>query len=140
MKILSLKELKQNEDVKQYFDWIPEWTEEALLSCFKFLALELEPYEFFYSDKCACLLLKGSGKVGYKTLLPEDHFGAEDSGEYMPDSYERKFTLTSAPEMFKASETSIIACFNENIFNNVCFGMGCGSMHSRFRRMFTCKD
>ena len=133
MRQLTLKELQTNEAVKKHFDWIPDWTEESLFSCFNFLALELEPYEFFFSDNSACVLVKGAGKLGDVEITPDTSFGLR-----LYDVHEDNYVFKKAQmhqDMFKATEDSIIICFNENIFNDVCFGMGCGSMHMRFKRL-----
>ena len=125
MRMMELDELKTHKDVKHYFDWMPGWTEESLLNCFKFLSVELEPYEFFFSDNSACVLIKGEGTVNGRKVSAPVSFGIDTSGE--------KVELVS--DMFKATEDSILICFNKNIFNNICVGIGCGSMHTRFREM-----
>lgn len=128
MRTLTLKELQNMTEVEENLNWVPPWQEEALLRCFKFIALELDPFEKFNSDGGACILVKGAGKIGEVNIFPSTSFGVSRVGEA---SWE------SRPEWFQASETSIVLCLNFNIFNNVCFGMGCGSMHVRVREMIT---
>ena len=107
-------------------EWVPPWHQEALMNCFQFMALELAPYEKFNSDGGACLLAKGSGKIGDRLISENTAFGV---------LYSEENGYTKVPEWFQATEPSIILCWNFNIFHNNCFGMGCGTMHVRVREM-----
>ena len=124
MRTIELDELKKIPG--SGMEWIPPWHEEALLKCFKFMALELAPYEKFNSDGGACLLVIGEGKAGDRTIGENTAFGV---------AYSEETGYTRVPEWFQATKPSIVLCMNFNIFHNNCFGMGCGTMHVRVREM-----
>lgn len=125
MRAIGLDELRTLKETKEAIGWVLPWLEEPLMHCFQFLALELEPFEKFFSDGAACLLVSGAGSIDGRQIQQNTSFGVrEEDGKYRP-----------APAWFRAEEKSILFCFNTNIFHNVCFGMGCGGMHTRIREM-----
>lgn len=165
MRKVRFEELVKMPAAGQKINWILPWHMESLHSCFRFLALELEPFEKFNSDGGASLLAEGSGSVDGKAVKEGDSFGIErimDASEAAPAASDQaesesdgkksgsgsgtgRILKTSengeermirvVPQWFKAETPCVVLCFNTNIFHNVCFGMGCGSMHARIREM-----
>ena len=125
MKIIEFEELKKMPIAGRYVDWILPWVEESLFSCFQFLALELEPFEKYNSDGGVCLLASGTGTAEGRQITDGSVFGLENTSGIWQ----------TRPEWFRAEQSSIILCLNTNIFDNVCFGMGCGAMHTRMRNL-----
>ena len=125
MRKIEWEELKRMPQAGSFVNWIQPWVEEALFSCFQFLALELEPAEKFNSDGGVCLLAAGSGRADGKRIGTGEAFGM----------VREKEKAVCVPQWFRAEETTVLLCFNTNIFDNVCFGMGCGGMHTRIREM-----
>ena len=140
MRKLSLHKVQAMPEAGKYVDWIQPWVEESLHNCLRFLALALEPFEKFNTDGCACLLADGSGsvegrKIGSGTSfgIIREALGADSAAGNRENSGEG--IVIPVPQWFKAETECVILCFNTNIFNNICFGLGCGSMHTRIREM-----
>ena len=147
MRKIEWEELKRMPDAGACVNWVLPWVEESLFSCFRFLALELEPFEKYNSDGGVCLLASGKGSVEGRMIAAPCSFGfvrlaeAQDgAGKAEKNAYGVNGEVCMIPQWFRAEETCVLLCLNTNIFDNVCFGMGCGAMHTRLRSMILDAD